>query len=633
MFMRNNPLSQSMRVVRASGQQLNFLRSMPRTLGNRLIPARFRKFTPKKGDAAEDADKDLPEDVRERGGSRRRGRGRRVGMAKRVEFTQVHLIAQGTNQRTVVHVGSTIGTHKNEMILNAGTRQAVQLEFSQVDSSVHGVPTLLTVLSGPKDMTVTVDNAIAAPSAPIRDGSIVDVNGQIFNVALFSGGSLPALTRVDAAWMTNVGPKRSDNQDALGIYQHKRAYMFSLADGVGGAYAGDKVSEFAVKYLLNVFKRNIRYEKMSWYDVYNKAYAYVNAEVRNFVEVAPGPAGTTLTSVFIRNWTMYVAHVGDTRVYLVRGRSIKQLTTDHNKDTAIQTRNRAGYPVTVTRTILDKAIGKTDEIEPDVFTVAIQPNDRILLMTDGISGKLSDDEIFQIATSNSLSRVPEELIELANLRDNTDNASVIAVEVMSVAYERDVWYADTEDRIYVGGPTWVLRLRKPTELNTVYSLLTQWGCFLLVMLFFATSCFWSGYQIQQTFFGDREVPQWASFERPPAPTEPSLLTLFTNAVVEPPTATPNPTEPINLLDIVEGVVGGSGVDLPQVTATPTVEDATSTIIPDQTVTPSEPTVDEAINPAEPTVASSTPTPRIIPTTLPTRRPIGEPTSTVRPPER
>ena len=277
--------------------------------------------------------------------------------------------------------------------------------------------------------------------------------------------------------------------------------MFTVADGVGGGYAGEEVSEFSVKYLLSVFKENIDYEQFSWFDVYDKAFRYVNAEVRHFVDAAPSVAGSTLTSVFIRNWTAYIAHVGDSRVYHLRGNEFRQVTTDHNRERNVKTRSRAGRTVTVKRSILQKAIGKNDTIQPEIQTLALQPKDMLLLVTDGITNNVSDDEIYEILNSKRLSDVPDELIALTNSRDNTDNASAIVIDVMREAYDRDVWLADPEDRVFVGGPAWYLKLSGPAETDTSYNAATQLGCLLLMVLMFGSCIFWSGYQVQQFFFG------------------------------------------------------------------------------------------------------------------------------------
>jgi len=552
MLMTNNPAMRMSQAFRAQGQQLRFLGSMPRQMGKRLIPKRFRMANPRSGGGADD---DLPEedDRQTRAYERSRSRRRVRAIARREAFTQIHLSERGTATRTVLHIGSATGASFCEFILNPGTRQAIQLQFYLVDEVVHGAPLLLRLASGPRDTTVTVDNAIAAPEAPVRKGSVVSVNGRLFDVGLFAAGNLPAVTRVDAAWETNVGPVRDQNQDAIGIYQHPSAYMFTVADGVGGGFAGEEMSAFAVKYLLSVFQRNIAYEHFSWYDVYAKAFAYINAEVRNFITGAPSAGGTTLTSVFIRNWTVYVAHVGDSRVYHLRGQTFRQLTTDHNRELERETRNRDGRPTKVRQTILQKAIGQRDDIDPDVETLALQPGDMLLLTTDGVTNNVSDDELYAMLTTKRLTDIPRDLVALTNERQNTDNASVIAINVLEEAYDRDVWVADPEDRVYVGGPAWYLKLQKPSELRTMYSIITGTMTLLVVIAIFALIVLWSGIQVRRfarwlnnpagfsVTVDEREMPAAMTEEADIATMTPTL-TLIGAEVMVTHTFTPIPTQ-------------------------------------------------------------------------------------------
>jgi len=594
-FLRTNPLTQGYRAIAGVGRQFNQSLSGPSRALKRIIPKRFRTASPR---GEEDEDKDLPpEEAARRGGRRRAQRGRRVRTARKVEFTQVHLINQHGRQRQIVHVGSEVGARASEIILRPGTRRAIRLQFAAVDEAIHGTPLAVTLLSGPRDATLMVDNRDARPTAPIRNGAELNVDGENYTIELYAGGSLPAQTRVDAAWGTNVGPRRDQNQDAVGIYQHPDAYMFTIADGVGGGYAGDEVSEYAVKYLQSVFKKNIEYQNLSWYDIYNTAYSYINQEVRNWVQRTPQPAGTTLTSMFIRNWSAYIAHAGDSRVYLLRYGELQQLTTDHNADVEIETRNRAGYPVTVVKSILQKAIGKTDTIAPDIMTISLQPRDRILMLTDGVSNRVDDQEIETILTNNSIALVPDELIELANSRDNTDNASAIALEVMEEAYERDVWVADPEDRVYVGGPAWYLKLSQPQDMNTVYSFLTGTGCLIIMFAVFLFGTFWAVDTVRGVFVRDRAASVSAPSAEPP-----SQFTLT-------PAAEAGESEPDDEVetetgdDSAAGLLGGFFGGL--IDETPTA------------------------SPAPATQVQPTPTPRPSATPLPTLTPLPTFTSTVR----
>ena len=494
-FVRSDPAAQSARLLRSQGQRLRYLGSLSGQLAQRLIPRRFKVAYP-----ADDR-RALPgKDAAQAGEFGQPAQRRIRELARRAAFSQIHLVARESGQRLVLHIGSATGESFAEVILNDGTPQAAQLRFQLADENVYGAPLLLRVASASQETVVTVDNTVATPEAPLADGAVLDVNGRLYDVQLYAFGNLPAVTRVDAAWATDVGPNNDKNQDAVGIYQHPKAYMFTVADGVGGGYAGEEVSEFSVKYLLSVFRQNIQYDQFSWYEVYAKAFEYINAEVRNFVEVAPSAAGTTLTSVFIRNWTAYIAHVGDSRLYHLRGNDLRQVTTDHNQEREIDTRNRAGMPTRVKRTVLQKAIGKADSIQPEIQTLALQPKDRLLLTTDGVTNQINHDELYDLITSLPPSQIPIELVALANARNNTDNATVVLIDVMSEAYDRDVWLAEPQDRVYVGGPAWYLKLSGPAATNTAHAAARQLGCWLLLVLVVGGGLLWGGYQAR-AFFG------------------------------------------------------------------------------------------------------------------------------------
>ncbi|MEL7233835.1 MAG: protein phosphatase 2C domain-containing protein [Chloroflexota bacterium] len=558
-FRMNNPVSRTTRVFKSQGQQIRSIGNVPGQVGRQLVPKRFRMA--QRGEVADPAD--IPEEDKRRAGEfdRARKRKRIRGTARKATFTQIHMVDRATAERTILHIGSPTGVNFAEYIINPGTSRTIVLQFWMSDETLYGSPLTLRVASGPKDATISVDNQLAQPEVPVKSGSRMEINGRLYDITLFVTGDLPAVTRVDAVWETNIGPVRDINQDAIGIYQHPQGYMFTVADGVGGGYAGEEVSAFSVKYMLSVFKRNIAYTHFSWYDVYDKAFRYINAEVRNFAQTTPQATGTTLTSVFIRNWTAYVAHVGDSRLYHLRGNVLRQITNDHNRNVEMETRNRAGYAVKQTRTILSRAIGRNEQIDPEIQTLSLQPNDMLLLATDGVLKQIPDDELYEIMTTKRFTEIAAEMVERANSRNNTDNATVIAIDVMREAYDRDVWLADPDDRVFVGGPSWYLKLKNPTNLNTAYSLITRTGCLVIAIIIVALNAAWVGRQVQRfnTFLRERTalidrsaandsgvqfITQPAQeiqiFTIEPTVTEPAPATATITLV---PTLTPRPTDP------------------------------------------------------------------------------------------
>jgi serine/threonine protein phosphatase PrpC len=466
---------------------------MPRQLGSRIVPAPVRKlFGGGKRSSRKGEVDDEPIEVDARLDRRGKRRGQRVrGIARRAQLSQIHLVNRTTGQRRVLHIGQVTGQDRAEIRLPATEKSTVLIEFLQADSQQHRQPLVLTYVSGSSE--VTVNGVSVKERAPLGNNAIIGIDAVEYEVELFSFNQLPAVTRVDAAWTTNVGPFRDVNQDAIGLYQHRKAYMFVVSDGVGGGYAGDEVSEFSVQYLLAVFKKNIPYT-LEWQDVFQTAFEYINAEVRNFVSTAPGPAGCTLTALFIRDWVATVAHAGDSRLYLLRGAQMRLLTIDHNRNVPVEESPPDGSPPR-TRSVLDKAIGKSDTIEPDIFTFALLPRDRLLLVTDGVSNYVSDDEIYQMLATRRIDQVPQALIDLTNARENRDNASAVLLEVLDRAYEQDDWLATPDERVYVGGPDYPLTLEKPREMVTQHPSILQRGCVWLVAAVLILGVVWGGVQV------------------------------------------------------------------------------------------------------------------------------------------
>lgn len=472
----NNPLAQGQRQLFS---QLNYARSVPQTWGRQIFPRGLfgrRRKSDQRADVG-----DIPEaDQRMRDYGKRRGQRVRKakGAPRRAALAQIHLINRQTGARSVIHLESATGQEAASIRINFEERPPVLLRFTLTDEKVYGSPVLLTYVAG--SSVVEVDGAPVDQRAAVKDGTIIRVDELTYELDWVSFGFLPAVTRVNAAWATNVGPLKDINQDAIGVYQHPDAYMFSVADGVSGAYAGEEVSEFAVKYLLAVFKRNVKYPNLSWLEVYRQAYEYINAEVRAFVSAAPGPAGCTLTSIYLRDWIAYVAHVGDSQLFLMRGAGFRKLTQDHNKLVVVDDASTEDLEAR-RRNILQKAIGKTAHIEPDIFTISLQPRDKLVLLTDGVTRNVSHEEIYQLLSTRRIDEIPELLIELTNTRRNTDNASVIAIDVLERAFEHDDWVARPEDRVWVGGLNYPLYLERPQEIETRYPL-AQVGCLVVLAI-------------------------------------------------------------------------------------------------------------------------------------------------------
>lgn len=497
---------------------------------------------------------------------------RRVKAAKRAQFSQIHLVNLNDNNRTVLHIGTIIGRSQSDITLEHAAHKPVYLRFTQVDPAEHGAPMLLSYMAG--DVAVAVDGKPVEHDAPIQKNSRVKIAAQEYGCELYAWDKTPVVTRVDAGWATTVGPVRDINEDAIGIYQDQKAYLFAIADGVGGGEDGDLLSEFAIQYLLAVFHKNVAYN-LRWHDIFSKAFQYINAEARYFSRRSPYPAGTTLTAFVIKNFEAHVAHVGDSRLYLLHNGVMRQVTADHSKrvEVELETRhaNQATEPPPM-RDVLMKAVGKSDSIEPDVFSITLQPGDRLLLCTDGLTNVVPLDDIARIVSSTRAEPAARTLIQLATTLKASDNVSAVMIDVMTDPYLEDIWSARGSDRVYVGyDRSWRLKLKKPGEPVTEHPEARRAGCAaILVSILLIGLVLWVLSGGGNNNQASAAVPVTASSTMTLAPI---------GSMTGPrPTMTPSPT--VTSTHTITPIPALSSTPLPTPTAVPTVElKPTSTLRP------------------------------------------------------
>ena len=386
---------------------------------------------------------------------------KRVKLGENAQYSQIHLTDEATKTRTVIHIGTTIGRSSSDVII--GTDNSTKLRFTQIDpASNAGHIGLNVVYSREK---VLLNGKMVSGEMPMNSGAVITVGKQTFSTKLFAWDRTPIIIRVNAGWATSTGMVRDNNEDAIGIYQHQRGYFFGLADGVGGAQHGEQMSAFAIHYLLAVFNRNIAYN-LDFQAVLGRAYQNINAEIRNFVKRSAFSAGTTLTSVIIKDWEASIAHVGDSRLYHWRNDTLTQITRDHaRREPVVDNTRHANETRTPSpmRDILEKAMGKSDTIQPDLINLRLLPGDKLLLCSDGVTGVIPNTELGQWMANERANTLAETLVRVANEKGTKDNASAVAIEVMREGYVEDIWRARETDRIYVGYRSRPLRLGKTDD--------------------------------------------------------------------------------------------------------------------------------------------------------------------------
>lgn len=246
---------------------------------------------------------------------------------------------------------------------------------------------------------------------------------------------------IKGAGLSFVGNHREENQDAIRLYTHvpetallQNGYLLAVADGMGGCAHGDVASNLALDVFFNAF--------------YGETGGKVGAALKSAVQQANVAVqreaarlgsvrmGTTLSAVNIVGAQLHIAHVGDSRVYLARGGRALCLTDDHTQVgelvrmkllTADKLRTHER------RSVLLRAVGIDLFVQPDITQHALQPDDYIVLCTDGIWSVIEDDEIGGIVReAREPAAINEWLVGEAMRRDSDDNASVITIHVRQV---------------------------------------------------------------------------------------------------------------------------------------------------------------------------------------------------------
>ena len=211
-----------------------------------------------------------------------------------------------------------------------------------------------------------------------------------------------------------------------------------LADGVGGNRSGEIASQSA----LDALEKFVRHNPPEWlgsrdevFRYFRAAVNYVNQFIIKLSGAKPQYAGmaTTLTFAYIRGDEMYVANVGDSRVYLAHGDMIQQITDDHtyvNDLVKMGAITKDEAHLHARKNVITRAIGANANNEPDCFSVPVEVGDRILLCSDGLYDEVDDDTILSVLNRYKDMKVcAEDLVYMANENGGNDNISVICVDL------------------------------------------------------------------------------------------------------------------------------------------------------------------------------------------------------------
>jgi serine/threonine protein phosphatase PrpC len=237
--------------------------------------------------------------------------------------------------------------------------------------------------------------------------------------------------------ITDKGMVRKSNQDSIFIHpQHK---CFAVADGMGGHRGGDIASQLTVQ----IFHENFdslplnTENKIDWT---RKSIQDANMRIfeHSMRESTLSGMGTTVVSLLIEKSKAYIANVGDSRCYLINNKMLYQLSKDHSlvqEKMNLGIYNREDATKDKMKNILVRTLGFEENLKIDIFEYSISKNDLFILCSDGLYGKVCDQELIETvneelpnlatATIEDLDRTVKTLVEKANKYGGNDNISVI----------------------------------------------------------------------------------------------------------------------------------------------------------------------------------------------------------------
>lgn len=233
--------------------------------------------------------------------------------------------------------------------------------------------------------------------------------------------------------ITDIGKKRKLNEDYVFTSREpigNLSNVFIVADGMGGHKAGDYASKYTVETIVAEIQRSFEKNPVK---ILSKAIEIANAHIRakSMEDESLEGMGTTVVAATLMGKYLQVANVGDSRLY-VMNEEIKQITRDHSlveemvRMGGIDRQEARNHP---DKNIITRAIGVSDKVEVDFFSVELKPGDIILMCSDGLTNMLEDEEIRMILKeSNDLESKAGELVKTANNNGGKDNIAIILIE-------------------------------------------------------------------------------------------------------------------------------------------------------------------------------------------------------------
>jgi serine/threonine protein phosphatase PrpC len=246
--------------------------------------------------------------------------------------------------------------------------------------------------------------------------------------------------KLDVAALSDIGCKRTNNEDSFGY--DLQSQLFVVCDGMGGSNAGETASATAVKECVDYFCRE-EIADLSREERLYRSILHANRSVYRMAQESEElrGMGTTLVSACVDDRRMIVGNVGDSRAYFLRGGVCAQITNDHSfvaEQVRRGTMNLEEAGASPYQSLITRAIGAAENVEPDIFTGTLEPGDIILLTSDGLTRYADARNIASLILSGgNLSGACQALIDEAKRHGAVDNVTCLLVQFLEAEAEEE----------------------------------------------------------------------------------------------------------------------------------------------------------------------------------------------------
>ncbi len=320
----------------------------------------------------------------------------------------------------------------------SGKRQKTKAKVAASDALItkpsETVPPQAVELTAAETETQPALNALAhlAETSPSLRTVAAERDPETMPVS----GSRPAQINWRIAGLSDTGLRRELNEDNLIMLEKEMPMgLYVVADGMGGHDAGEIASHLTIKAVQHYFEEHTPTDSAGLEEWLKGAAAAANKVVlaQQGDRAEERKMGSTLVMALVMDGQAHIANVGDSRAYRLTASKIEQISIDHSlveRLVQIGQLTREEARVHKQKNVIYSTIGDKEEMEIGLYQVQLQPGDRLLLCSDGLSGMLTDEEILQLSRANpDPAAACKALIEAAKMAGGHDNITALIVEM------------------------------------------------------------------------------------------------------------------------------------------------------------------------------------------------------------